>query len=93
MKRRVLLIAVLTALVVVSCSEGKVEKAVSQQSIEKVARIAAMLESDEAQALEMMTAEKMTVDQYKEIMTAIALDEKLTNTFVQAKKTFMEQYK
>ena len=92
MTRRVLFIAVVTALVLIGCSEGKVEQGISQQTIEKVAKIAALLDIDEAKALETLTAEKMSVEQYKEIMAAIALDAKLTDAFLQFRKTFTEQY-
>ncbi len=92
MKRRVLFIAIITALVIIGCSEAKVEQGIGQQTIEKVAKIAALLDVDEAKALEMLTAEKMSVEKYKEIMAAIALDAKLTDTFLQFKKTYTEQY-
>lgn len=91
MKRRFLFIAILMAVIVIGCSEKKVEQTVDQQTIEKVARIAATFEVDEGKALEMMIAEKITADQYKEIMVAIALDEEKTNTFVQLKVSYTDQ--
>lgn len=92
MKRRFLFIAILMALIVIGCSEKKVEQTVDQQTIERVARIAAMLEVDEGKALEIMITEKITVDQYKEIMAAISLDREKTNTFVQLKVSYTDQY-
>lgn len=93
MKKKLFLIIVILVLVVAGCSNGKVAKATDQKTIERVAKIAAMLEIDDAKALEMLENEKMTAEQYKEIITAITLDATATGKFVQMKTTYVEQYK
>jgi hypothetical protein len=40
----------------------------------------------------MLETEKMSLDRYKEIITAITLDTKATEKFVEMKKTYIEQY-
>jgi len=93
MKKKIFLIVVIAVLFVIGCSSGNEGKAIDQKTIEKVAKIAAMIEIDEVKALEMLETEKMSVDQYKEIIAAITLDATTTNTFVQLKITYAEQYK
>lgn len=91
MKTKIFLIAVVAALVIVNCATGE-EKAFDQKTIETVAKIAAMVEVDELQALKLLETEKMSLDKYKEIISAITLDTKATEKFVQMKKAFLEQF-
>ncbi|UCF70174.1 MAG: hypothetical protein JSW49_08220 [candidate division WOR-3 bacterium] len=93
MKKRIFLIAVIAVLVFIGCSDGKEVKATDQKMIEKVAQIAAMLEVNEAKALDMLKNEKMSVEYYKEIITAITLDATATEKFVQLKRMYVDQYK
>ncbi|UCD19904.1 MAG: hypothetical protein JSU64_01850 [candidate division WOR-3 bacterium] len=93
MNKRVFLIAIIFAMVAIGCSNGKEVKATDQKMIEKVAHIAALLEVNEAKALDMLTNEKMSVEKYKEIITAITLDPTATEKFVQLKRTYVDQYK
>lgn len=92
MKTKIFLIAVIAALFIVGCGTGD-EEAFDQKTIETVAKIAAMVEVDELQALKLLETEKMSLDRYKEIITAITLDAKATEKFVQMKKAYLEQYK
>ncbi len=93
MSKRVFLIAIMFVLVAITCSNGKEVKATDQKMIEKVAHIAALLEVNEAKALDMLTNEKMSVEKYKEIITAITLDATATEKFVQLKRMYIDQYK
>ena len=92
MKTKIFLIAVIAALIIVGCGTGD-EKAFDQKTIETVAKIAAMADVDELQALKMLETEKMSLDKYKEVISAITLDPKATEKFVQMKKAYLEQYK
>ncbi|UCG29798.1 MAG: hypothetical protein JSV53_09905 [candidate division WOR-3 bacterium] len=92
MIKKIFLIVAIVVLVVIGCANGNEEKAIDQKTLDKVAKIAAMVEIDETKALEMLETEKMSVDKYKEIITAITLDAKATDKFVEMKKNYMEQY-
>jgi len=91
MKMKIFLIAVVAALAIVSCATGEKE-ALDQKTIETVAKISAMVEIDELQALKMLETEEMSLDKYKEIINAITLDAKATEKFLQMKKAFLQQY-
>lgn len=91
-KRFFLAIAVLL-LICMTCSQKKDEtKVIDQKVIEKVAKISAMFDINEDIAIDMLKKEEISAQEYKEIIAAIALDEKTTNTFVQIKKTYTEEF-
>ncbi len=92
MKKKIFLIAAIAVLVIIGCANGSEEKALDPKTIEKVAKIAAMVEIDELRALKMLETEKMSLDKYKEIITSITLDTKATEKFVEMKNAYMEQF-
>ena len=89
-----LLIIFLVLLISANCSDKKdPEKVLEEESIEKVAMIAAMFEIDNDKAIEMLRKEDLTTEKYKEMIYQITLDAKSTEIFVQIKKTYKEQYR
>ena len=91
MTKKILLIAAVCVLVCIACTETKETTAIDQKMIEQVAKIAATFEMDAAKAMDMLAAENMTADKYKEIIAKISLDEKATNIFVELKEKYMKQ--
>jgi hypothetical protein len=91
MSRKMILIAAVCVMVCIACTETKQVAQVDQKVIEQVAKIAATFEMDAAKAMDMLDAENMTADKYKEIIAKISLDEKATNTFVELKEKYMTQ--
>jgi hypothetical protein len=91
MFRKILLIAAVCVLVCIACTETKQVAQLDQKVIEQVAKIAAAFEMDAAKAMDMLAAENMTADKYKELIAKIALDEKATNMFVELKEKYMKQ--
>jgi len=91
MEKKIFLIATIVVLVCIGCADGNKE-VIDQKTLETVAKISAMVEVDELQALKMLETEKMSLDKYKEVITAITLDAKTTEKFVEMKKNYMEQY-
>lgn len=91
MEKKIFLIATIVMLVCIACADGNKE-VIDQKTMDTVAKIAAMVEVDELQALKMLETEKMSLDKYKEVITAITLDAKMTEKFVAMKKTYIEQY-
>lgn len=91
MTKKILLAAVVCVLVCIACTETKEVAAIDQKVIEQVAKIAATFEMDASKAMDMLAAENMTADKYKEIIAKIALDEKATNIFVELKDKYMKQ--
>ena len=87
----ILLTAIVCALVCIACTETKEVATVDQRVIEQVAKIAATFEMDAAKAMDMLAAENMTAENYKDIIAKIALDEKATNMFVELKEKFLKQ--
>lgn len=93
MIKRLLLMIFLAHLLFVGCSDKKDQnRPLEQKSIEKVAMIAAMFESDNDKAIEMLRNEDFTTEAYKEMIYQISLDEKATEIFVKAKKIYKEQH-
>ena len=91
MTKKILLSAIFCALVCIACTETKEVATVDQKVIEQVAKIAATFEMDAAKAMDMLAAENMTAENYKDIIAKIALDEKATNMFVELKEKFLKQ--
>jgi len=91
MTKKISLAVIACILVFAACTETKDIAAIDQKVIEQVAKIAATFEIDAAKALDMLAAENMTADKYKEIIAKIALDEKATNMFVELKEKYMKQ--
>ena len=91
MTKKILLTAIVCALVCIACTETKEVATVDQKVIEQVAKIAATFEMDAAKAMDMLAAENMTAENYKDIIAKIALDEKATNMFVELKEKFLKQ--
>ncbi len=91
MTKKIFLIAAVCVLVCIACTETKEVAAVDQKVIEQVAKIAATFEMDAAKAMDMLEAENMTAEKYKDIIAKISLDEKATNTFVALKEKYMQQ--
>ena len=92
MNKRIFIIAVVL-LICVSCSQKKDEtKAVDQKVIEKVAKISAMFDINEDIAIDMLKKEEISAQEYRDIIAAIALDERTTNIFVQMKKIYAEEF-
>ena len=65
---------------------------IDQKVIEKVAKISAMFDINEDIAVDMLKKEEISAQEYRDIITAIALDEITTNTFVQMKKIHAEEF-
>jgi hypothetical protein len=91
MTKKILLVAIACVLVCIACTETKEVVAVDQKVIEQVAKIAAAFEMDAAKAMDMLKAENMTAEKYKELIAKISLDEKATNMFVELKEKYMKQ--
>jgi len=92
MTKKILLVAIACILVCIACTETKEVAAIDQKVIEQVAKIAATFEMDASKALDMLAAENLTAEKYKELVAKIALDEKATNMFVELKDKYMKQY-
>ncbi|UCC11637.1 MAG: hypothetical protein JSW02_09855 [candidate division WOR-3 bacterium] len=91
MTKKLFLIAVVCVVVCIACTETKEVAAVDQKVIEQVAKIAATFEMDAAKAMDMLEAENMTAEKYKDIIAKISLDDKATNMFVELKEKYMKQ--
>ena len=91
MTKKFMLVVIACVLACIACTETKEVAAIDQKVIEQVAKIAAAFEMDAAKAMDMLAAENMTADKYKEIIAKIALDEKATNTFVEVKEKYLQQ--
>ncbi len=91
--KKISIIAVIAFLVVIGCGNGKEAKGIDQQTMDKVAKIAAMVEIDEAKAVLMLEAEEMNLDQYKALVTKITLDPAETKKFIEMKNAYLVQYK
>ncbi len=91
MAKKILFAVIACVLVCIVCTETKEVTAVDQKVIDQVAKIAATFEADAAKAMDMLAAENMTAEKYKEIIAKISLDEKATNMFVTLKEKYMKQ--
>lgn len=93
MNKKIFLVIAVVLLICITCSQKKDEtRVIDQKVIEKVAKISAMFDSNEDIAVDMLKKEEISAQEYSDIITAIALDEKATNTFVQMKKIHTEEF-
>lgn len=93
MNKKIFLVIAVVLLICMTCSQKKDEtRVMNQKVIEKVAKISAMFDINEDIAIDMLKKEEISAQEYKDIIAAIALDEKTTNTFVQMKKIYAEEF-
>lgn len=93
MNKKIFLVIAVVLLICMTCSQKKDETGViDEKVIEKVAKISAMFDINEDIAVDMLKKEEISAQEYRDIIAAIALDEKATNTFVQMKKIHAEEF-
>lgn len=93
MNKKIFLLIAVVLLICMTCSQKKDEAGViDQKVVEKVAKISAMFDINEDIAVDMLKKEEISAQEYRDIITAIALDERSTNTFVQTKKIYAEEF-
>jgi len=93
MNKKIFLVIAVVLLICMTCSQKKDEtRVIDQKVIEKVAKISAMFDVNEDIAIDMLKKEEISVQEYRDIIAAIALDERTTNTFVQMKKIYAEEF-
>lgn len=88
----ILFMLVISLIFCITCSQEKTKGKVDLNVIESVAKISAMFDINEEKAVKMLEEAKITAEEYKDIITEIALDAKATGVFIEKKISYKKQF-